>query len=89
MRLLGKQQKNMDHKTAQALMAVYKRIGEVMNEADGIIRTLPEKERSEHLRGLGDMMGHLWFKLQLPVVREHRDLDPDDDRFQKKPSQEQ
>ena len=79
----------MDHKTAQALMAVYKRIGEVMIEADDIIRTLPENERSEHLRGLGDMIGHLWFKLQLPVVREHRDLDPDGDRFQKKPTQEQ
>jgi len=78
----------MDHETAQTLMAVYKRIGEVMNEADDIIRTLPENERAEHLRGLGDMMGHLWFKLQLPVVREHRDLDPDGDRFQKKPNQE-
>jgi hypothetical protein len=77
----------MDHITAQKLMAVYKRIGEVMNEADGIIHTLPENERTEHLRGLGDMMGHLWFKLQLPVVREHGDLDPDGDRFQKKPLQ--
>lgn len=69
-------------------MTVYTRLGEVMTEADGIIRTLPESERTEHLRGLGDMMGHLWFKLQLPVVREHRDLDPDGDRFQKKPDQE-
>ncbi len=78
----------MDHETAQTLMDVYKRIGDVMNEADGIIRTLPKNEQSEHLRGLGDAMGHLWFKLQLPVVREHRDLDPDGDRFQKKPNQE-
>lgn len=73
----------MDHSTAQKLMAVYLRIGEGMNEADGIIRTLPENERTEHLRGLGEIMGHLWFKLQLPVVREHRNLDPDGDRFQK------
>lgn len=64
-------------------MAVYKRIGELINEADPIIRTLPEAEQSEHLRGLGDMMGHLWIKLQLPVVREHKDLDPDGDRFQR------
>lgn len=78
----------MDHKTAQTLMAVYKRIGEVMNEADSIIQALPENERSGHLRGLGDMMGHLWFKLQPPVVRERRDLDPDGDRFQKKTNQE-
>lgn len=78
----------MDHKTAVALMAVYKRLGDVMVEADDIIRTLPEIERSEHLHGLGYMMGHLWFKLQLPVVREHRDLDPDGDLFQKKPNLE-
>jgi len=78
----------MDHETAQSLMAVYKHIGEVMNEADAIIHTLPKNERTEHLRGLGDMMGHLWFKLQLPVVREHRDLDPDGISFQKKPNQE-
>ena len=78
----------MDHKTAQALMAVYKRIGEAINEADGIIHTLPVNERTAHLRGLGDMMGHLWFKLQLPVVREHTDLDPDGDRFQRGPKPE-
>jgi len=63
-------------------MNAYKRIGEAINEADSILRTLPEIERTAHLRALGDMMGHLWFKLQLPVVREHRDLDPDGDRYQ-------
>jgi len=77
----------MDHSTAQKLMDAYKRVGEAINEADNIIRTLPEDEQSEHLRGLGDMMGHLWFKLQLPVVREHRDLDPDGGRFQRAPKQ--
>lgn len=70
----------MDHLTAQKLMAVYKRLGDVINEADSIVRTLPDAERSEHLRGLGSVMGDLWFKLQLPVVREHKDLDPDRDR---------
>jgi hypothetical protein len=78
----------MDHSTAQKLMAAYERIGEALNEADSIIRTLPEDERTAHLRGLGEMMGQLWSKLQLPVVREHRDLDPDGDSYQKKPMQE-
>lgn len=75
----------MDHATAQKLMAIYTRMGAAMNEADPILRALPEAERSAHLRNLGEMMGDLWFKLQLPVVREHRDLDPDGDRFWKKP----
>lgn len=78
----------MDHSTAQKLMAAYERIGEALNGANSIIRTLPEDERTAHLRALGEMMGQLWSKLQLPVVREHRDLDPDGDRYQKKPIQE-
>ena len=78
----------MDLSAAQKLMDAYKRIGEVLNGADSIIRTLPEDERTAHLRGLGEMMGHLWSKLQLPIVREYRDLVPDGDRFQKKPKQE-
>lgn len=69
-------------------MAVYKRLGDVINEADPIIRTLPMAEQSQHLRGLAGMMGDLWFKLQLPVVREHPDLDPDGDRFQRQPTGE-
>ena len=69
-------------------MAAYERIGEAINEADSIIRTLPKNEQIAHLGGLADMMGHLWLKLQLPVVREHRDLDPDGDRFRTEPKQE-
>ncbi|MGJ9417991.1 hypothetical protein ACHAC9_09520 [Massilia sp. CMS3.1] len=74
----------MDHSTAQKHMTVYKRLGEVINEADSIVHTLPNAERAEHLRGLGSMIGDLRFQLQLPIVREHKDLDPDGDRFQSK-----
>lgn len=58
-------------------MSVYERIGKEINAADSIMRTLPEAERSEHLRALAGMIDHLWSRLQAPVVREHRDLDPD------------
>lgn len=76
----------MDHSTAVKLMAIYERLGAVINEASHVISTLPDAERSDHARALCDMMGDLWCKLQLPVVREHRDLDPDGDLFQKKDS---
>lgn len=78
----------MDHSTAQKLMDAYKRVGDAISEADSIIHTLPKDEQTAHLRGLGEMMGHLWLKLQLPVVREHRDLDPDGALFQRDPAQE-
>jgi hypothetical protein len=77
----------MDRATAEQLMGIYQRLGAVLNEADPVIRALPDAaERSAHLHALGTMMGDLWFKLQLPVVREYRDLDPDRARFQPPPS---
>ena len=71
----------MDHGTAQQLMQVYERLGKAINEADGILLALPEAERAAHLHALAGAMQHLWTGLQLPIVREHPDLDPDGERF--------
>ena len=70
----------MDHATAKQLMAIYARLNAVLNEADPILRTLPEPERHAHLKAMGHVMMQAWSTLQLPIVREHRDLDPDGDR---------
>lgn len=68
----------MDRTTAEKLMAIYHRLGNVLNEADPLIRGIPdEKEREAHLRALGTMMQDVWLELMAPVVREYRDLDPD------------
>lgn len=75
----------MDHATAQKLMSIYERMNAVINEADAVMRTLPDPERGGHLRALAGVMVAVWSDLQLPIVREHRDLDPDGDRYQKKP----
>jgi hypothetical protein len=69
----------MNRSTAEGLMAVYHRIGDALNDADHIISGLDENERNEHRQALGTMMGTLWLDLMLPIVREHRDLDPDKD----------
>jgi hypothetical protein len=74
----------MDLPTARQLMLVYERIGKDINEADTIIRTLPETERAVHLHALAGMVNYIWFNLQAPIVREHRELDPDGEYFQKK-----
>ena len=59
-------------------MAVYHRLSQILNEADPMIRSIPDEvERKQHLRALGEMMQDVWLKLMEPVVREHRDLDPD------------
>lgn len=67
----------MDTATAEKLMDIYSKMGELMNEADGIVRGLPESERRVHLEALGSAMTDLWMRLQLPIVREHQHLDPD------------
>lgn len=74
----------MDLSTARQLMSVYERIGQGISEADGVIRTLPEAERSEHLRALAGLVDYVWSNLQAPIVREHRDLDPDAEYFRDK-----
>lgn len=71
----------MEYATAQQLMSTYERMGKLMNEADSLIRTLPDAERSEHLRALAGLINHLWFTLQSPIVRQYGDLDPDGDYF--------
>jgi hypothetical protein len=68
----------MDHSSARDLMAIYQRMGAVLNEAEPIIRGLPESpERTKQLRVLGTIMADVWTELMAPIVREHPDLDPD------------
>ncbi len=74
----------MDRATAEKLMAAYAKIGAALNEADPLLRALPEAERIPHLRAMGGIMADLWLKLQWPIVREHPELDPDRDYFDAK-----
>lgn len=71
----------MDRKNAEQLMEIYARVSASLNEASDLVHSLPEAERAPHLHGLGSMMADLWLVLQLPVVRQHPELDPDGDRF--------
>lgn len=76
----------MDYSTAQQLMSMYERMGKIINEADNVIRTLPDIERTENLRALTGLINHLWSTLQHPIVRQYKDLDPDGDYFRNQPS---
>jgi hypothetical protein len=75
----------MDLKSAEHLMAIYERVSGALSDAHDVVVALPETERTLHMRALGDAMADLWLKLQLPIVREHRQLDPDGDRFLDRP----
>ncbi len=71
----------MDRPTAEKLMAIYDRLGNTLNEADPLIRSIPnDAERKRHLSALGTMMQDVWLQLMAPIVNEYRDLDPDKKR---------
>lgn len=72
----------MDHTSAVQLIAIYEKVSAALNEGNDFVRKLPETEQAQHLQGLASVMRDLWLQLQLPVVREHRDLDPDGQQFQ-------
>ena len=59
-------------------MAIYHQVGDTLNQAEPLLRAIPnEQERTQHLRALGTMMADVWTELMAPIVREHRELDPD------------
>jgi hypothetical protein len=72
----------MERNSAEQLMAIYGRVSAGLNEASEFVHSLPESERAQHLQALGGVMADLWLQLQLPIVREHRELDPDGDKYQ-------
>jgi hypothetical protein len=68
----------MERTAAERLMRIYAGIGNLLNEATEVVGTLPDQDEQKlHRRAIGTMMGDLWLGLQLPIVREHHDLDPD------------
>jgi hypothetical protein len=63
---------------AEALMRIYTRVGVALNEAHAVIEREPDEDVRRALRRpLGIAMSDLWVELQLPLVSEYPDLDPD------------
>jgi len=68
----------MDRATAEKLMSIYHRVGDVLNEAEPLVRNISgAQERKTHLRALGTLMQDVWLELMSPIVRQYPELDPD------------
>jgi len=68
----------MDHSTAEKLMSLYQELGGPLNRASELIDKIPDAEEQRRLRRpLGEMMARIWTDLELPIVQEFPDLDPD------------
>jgi hypothetical protein len=68
----------MDKTVATKLMDVFEDIGISLNKATHIVNELPDVDEQKVMRrGLGEFMGRLFTDLQLHIIRQHPDLDPD------------
>ncbi len=68
----------MDRTTAKELMRVFEEIGSSLNQANCKVSELPDVDEQKLMRrGLGNLMGMLFTELQLHIIRQYPDLDPD------------
>jgi len=68
----------MTRDTATALMSIYRRLGELLNEATDVISRESDPAEQKQLRlPIGQMMAALYTDLQVPVIRAFPDLNPD------------
>jgi hypothetical protein len=68
----------MDRTIAKELMRVFEEIGSSLNQATCIVSELPDVDEQKLMRrGLGNLMGTLFTELQLHIIRQYPDLDPD------------
>ena len=69
---------NVDRATAENLMSVYHRLGDLLNEATAIVNAMPSEDEQRQLRRpLGELMQTSWVDFAAPILRQHPDLDPD------------
>lgn len=70
----------MDRTVANELMRVFEEIGSSLNQASCIVSELPDVDEQKLMRrGLGSLMGTLFTDLQLHIIHQYPDLDPDKD----------
>ncbi|MBV9751729.1 MAG: hypothetical protein JO188_04340 [Hyphomicrobiales bacterium] len=68
----------MRKELASAIMEATQKFSPHFAELDGLIRTIEdEAERKSFLDGLGRVMLKMIDKIQMPIIRQHRELDPD------------
>jgi hypothetical protein len=68
----------MNRDTAEKLMAIYARVGTLLNEATDAIESEADEQLRKRLRApIGVAMAHLWTDLQLPLVSAFPELNPD------------
>ena len=77
----------MDRASAEQLLAVSRRILNVFGEAMAVIHAISDETEQRQVRGvLGQLMASVTVELQLPILREFPELDPNDEKPAWEPS---
>lgn len=68
----------MDRDVAELLMRSLVALGEPLNSIAEIVeRVADEGDRATLRRGVAEVMARVYTDLQLPIIRQYPDLDPD------------
>ncbi len=68
----------MDRTTVKQLMGIFEEIGSSLNEPTCIVSELPDVDEQKLMRrGLSKLMGTLFTDVQLHIIHQYPDLDPD------------
>jgi hypothetical protein len=68
----------MDRGLAELLMRKLLALSEPLNSiAETIERTTDEAEKAVLRKGIAEIMGRVYTDLELPIIKQHPDLDPD------------
>jgi len=69
----------MRRELASAILDVTHEISAGFSKLDPLLRSIEdEDERKAFLRGAAEIMATIATKIQMPIIREHAELDPDE-----------
>ena len=70
----------MDKHLAEQLMKKLHSLDEPINDACELVEQIADEHEMRRFRkGLGELMGHIYTDLMIPILRQYPDLDPDKD----------
>lgn len=70
----------MDKQLAEQLMEKLHSLDGPINDACELVEQIADKDEMRRYRkGLGELMGHIYTDLMMPILRQYPDLDPDKD----------
>lgn len=70
----------MDKNLAEKLMATLNAASDKLNEAAAVVEMISDHDEKRRFKAsIAELMADVYIKLMKPIIREHKDMDPDRD----------